>query len=244
MKALRPHRFPPLTQLTHGALSAGVGAPSNHAQLQNSLADGFQEGLNKGYQEGFESGQAHGHQAGLAAGYEEGRQQGRDAARREALAQFDGLTTPLDRAVDALQRLQADYQSALRKEVVELVAKVARQVIRCELALQPTQLLSLVDEALAVMPPTPDGVDIYLNPEECQRIRELAPERAGRWNLIADPRLEPGECRVHAGDREADVGCRQRLSACMSQVREHLLDNANEADSTAQGTDVMEVATS
>ena len=41
MKALRPHRFPPLTQLTHGALSAGVGPTSNHAQLQNSLADGF-----------------------------------------------------------------------------------------------------------------------------------------------------------------------------------------------------------
>lgn len=244
MKALRPHRFPPLTQLTHGALSTGVRAPSEHAQLQSSLADGFQEGLDKGYQEGFESGQERGHQAGLAAGYQEGRQQGLDAARREALAQFEGLAAPLDHALNELQRLQADYQSALRKEVVELVAKVARQVIRCELALQPTQLLSLVDETLSVMPPTPDGVDIFLNPEECQRIRELAPERAGRWNLIADPRLEPGECRVHAGDREADAGCRQRLTACMAQVREQLLDNADDTDTEARRTDVMEVATS
>ena len=39
---------------------------------------------------------------------------------------------------------------------------------------------------------------------------------------LADPRLEPGECRVKAGDHEVDAGCQGRLAACMEQVRDAL----------------------
>jgi flagellar assembly protein FliH len=95
-------------------------------------------------------------------------------------------------------------------------------VIRAELALQPVQMLALVDEALSAMPPTRDEVEVLLNPEELKRIQELDPKRARKWNLLADPRLEPGECRVKAGDHEVDAGCQGRLAACMEQVREGL----------------------
>ncbi|HYR26479.1 MAG TPA: FliH/SctL family protein, partial [Aquabacterium sp.] len=164
MSVVRPHRFPPLSQLAQGAPLPSTRSGSDQVQWQHAVAEGFQQGFDKGYQEGLSSGQTQGHQAGLANGYEEGRQQGQAAARSEARAQLEGLAAPLDKAAAELTQLLGDYQSALRKEVVELVAKVARQVIRCELALQPTQLLSLVDEALSVMPATPERVDIYLNP--------------------------------------------------------------------------------
>lgn len=144
--------------------------------------------------------------------------------RRDALAAFDGLAAPLEATLAEVRRLQEDYHAALRKEVVDLVAKVARQVIRCELALQPPQLLNMVDETLTTLPRVPDStVEVFLNPEELQRIRELDPERARRWTLIADPRLEPGECHVKAGQHEADAGCRQRQAAVMEQVSGQLL---------------------
>lgn len=215
MKNPRPHRFPPLAQL----LSASR-AQAGEGMEQPSFADAFQEGLDRGYREGYESGLQSGRQDGFA----EGRGEGAEAGRREALERFSLVAGPVDAILDGLKQLQQDYQSALRKEVVELVAKVARQVIRCELALQPVQLLSLVDETLAAMPPSPEGVEVHLNPEELGRIRELDPERAGRWNLVADPRMEAGECRIKAGNREADAGCRQRLAACMEQVSAQLLD--------------------
>ena len=120
-----------------------------------------------------------------------------------------------------------------RSSVVDLVAKVARQVIRAELALQPVQLLALVDETLASMPPTREEIDVFLNPEELKRISELDPKRAKRWNLIADARLDAGECRIKAGDNEVDAGCHQRLSACMDQVSSHLALAAEHADQGA-----------
>jgi flagellar assembly protein FliH len=72
------------------------------------------------------------------------------------------------------------------------------------------------------MPPTRDDVEVLLNPEEMKRIQELDPKRAKKWNLLADPSLVPGECRVKAGDHEVDAGCQNRLAACMEQVREGL----------------------
>jgi flagellar assembly protein FliH len=225
MKNHRPHRFPPLAQLA-ATLPQGASA-----QLQLSHAEGFKEGMDRGYAEGYAVGVDGGRRDGLVEGRDEGLRTAGEALRGDMLARVEALASPLDAMLAALHNLQADYQSALRQEVVDLVAKVARQVIRSELALQPVQLLSLVDETLATMPPAREGVEVYLNPEEMARISELAPERAARWTLIADSRLEPGECRVKAGGREADAGCRQRLAACIEQVSGQLMPAADEAAS-------------
>lgn len=222
MKQYRPHRFPPLAQLP----AVGAVQPENAVQLQASLADGFKEGMEKGYHEGFESGRQAGWQQGIAEGRGEGIVQG----RHEAQAHFTDLAVPVDTLYQELQGLLADYQGAMRKEVVELVTKVARQVIRCELALQPTQVLALVDETLAMMPPPHENVEVYLNPEEFERIRELDPERARRWALVPDARLEAGECRIRSAGREADAGCRQRLANCMDQVSLQLQGSENRAE--------------
>jgi hypothetical protein len=95
---------------------------------------GFQEGLDKGYEEGLAGRPGPGAGAG---GLAQGRQQALDQARAEARARWAALATPVDALMQALRQLRADYHAALRQEVVDLVAKVARQVIRCELALQP-----------------------------------------------------------------------------------------------------------
>ena len=49
-----------------------------------------------------------------------------------------------------------------------------------------------------------------------------APERAAGWKLVADERLALGECRVITPQAEADVGCQQRLDACLDTLAEHL----------------------
>jgi flagellar assembly protein FliH len=47
---------------------------------------------------------------------------------------YDQLARPVDAMLKSLKKLRSDYRAAQRKEVVDLVAKVARQVIRAELA--------------------------------------------------------------------------------------------------------------
>lgn len=230
MKTLRPHRFPPLAQV--GRAAAALDGLSG-AQLQASLAQGFQEGLAKGYEEGYASGLQTGTDEARGAAEAAGHAQGLAAGREDARALLVSPVAAVDTLLTHLCQLQQDYQSAMRREVVELVERVARQVIRAELTLRPSQLMALVDETLSAMPPARDGVEVFLNPEDRQRLLELGPERVHEWTLRADAALEPGECRVIAGGREADAGCRQRLAACMEQVRSQLMP---ESTLTGDGT--------
>lgn len=226
MKHWRAHRFTPLGDRPDSDARCS-GVPGYRA----SLAEGFQQGMARGYREGQESGLREGREHGLAQGLEEGRKSGRELARQEVREHFETLAAPIQAMLEGVTQLQSDYQAALRKEVVELVAKVARQVIRCELALQPAQLLALVDETLATMPPAPEGsIEVYLNEADLQRILEIDHSRAASWRLRPDARLGPGECRVRAGGHEADAGCRQRLDGCMEQISAQLLPQSADAD--------------
>jgi flagellar assembly protein FliH len=243
MKTWRPHRFTPLAQLMSSE-AWRAGLPSHlSAQAHASLADAYQQAVDRGYREGHELGVQEGRTEGIEQGRAEGRREGFEAGRKEVRERFEALAAPLNAMIDGLQQLQADYQTALRRELVELLAKVARQVIRCELALQPAQLLTLVDETLATMPRTKDAeIEVYLNEGDLERILEVDHSRAAQWKLLADPRLEPGECRVKAGTHEADAGCRQRLAACMEQIREQLLPGDGAHSKTAAPAAAMEDA--
>ena len=213
----RPYRFPPRASgLPQGQWD---GDP---AQLQRALSDGFQQGLDKGYQEGLEQGREAGRQEGFEHGRQDGLRQGREEGRSEGRQAFDAAARPLDRLSAEFRQFAEAFELGRQQQLLELVKKVAKQVIRCELTLHPTQLLSLAEEALAAMPGEQGEVQILLNPEECARIRELAPERTASWKLVPDERLALGECRVVTAQAEADIGCQQRLDGCMEALGEHL----------------------
>jgi flagellar assembly protein FliH len=218
MKQFRSYHFPPLGQLAARPGAIAGAQPGAEEAWQGAVEDGYRQGQRDGYDAGLEQGRAEGYPLGHA----EGVVRGLDEGRAQAQAHYDELGKPIDAMLTALKKLKGDLRTAQRSEVVDLVGKIARQVIRAELALQPVQLLALVDEALAAMPPSREEVEVFLNPEELKRITELDPKRAKRWALLADPALVPGECRVKSGDHEVDAGCQGRLAAVMDQVSEQL----------------------
>ncbi|WP_164963660.1 flagellar assembly protein FliH [Rubrivivax sp. JA1026] len=230
MSRTRPYRFPPLAGLTAGtALPAVAGADA-----QAAAARGYAEGQQRGWREGYDAGAAQGREDGWATGLAQAREHAEAELLRRLQIKLAETARPLEAALAALQGAQAEAQAAMRRELVDLVGRVARQVVRCELALQPQQILKLVDETLATMPPPHDGVEVRLNPEDLRRIEDVDAEAARRWQLLADPRLAPGECRVRSAQREADAGCRQRLDAVMEQVGAQLLESAAEAGPAAE----------
>jgi flagellar assembly protein FliH len=217
----RVFRFAPLRSGTwlHGSeYAAGRSATT----LQRAVSEGFREGTEKGYRDGFEQGLEAGRQQGMEEGHAHGRQLGIDEGKLDGRRIFELASRPLEQIHAEMREYLDSYEILRRKELLELVQKVARQVIRCELTLNPAQLLTLADEALAAMPGEPDEVEVLLNPEEFARIRDLAPERAESWRLVPDARLSLGECRVVTLHTEADVGCQQRLDSCMNALREHM----------------------
>lgn len=212
----RPYRFPPRST------QAPANWAGDPAAMQRAVADGFQEGIEKGYEQGLLQGQEAGLREGFEKGRAEGAHQGFEEGKVQGRAAFDEASRPFAHITGQVHRFLGDFELKRRQELLELVKKVSQQVIRCELTLHPTQLLTLVDEALATMPSTQGEITILLNPEECARIKDIAPERIAAWRLVPDDRLALGECRVVTDQAEADIGCQQRLDSCVDTLAQHL----------------------
>ncbi|GAA4888740.1 flagellar assembly protein FliH [Ferrimonas pelagia] len=215
----RPHRFSPLPK---------EGDPAEPAQQDNwegyqeGFDKGYQEGLDQGHQAGFSEGQAQGSEAGRKQGFANGRQEGLQSGQQDAQEQ---LTTALVPLTALKELLEEGHQTQVRQQqelILELVQRVAQQVIRCELTLQPQQVLNLVEETLRALPDGGGEVKIHLEPTACERIKELAPERVAQWTLVADPQISPGGCRVVSDTVDADASVEARLDACMTQVQARL----------------------
>lgn len=221
----RLHKFPPLrkSRAPHAPADEDLPAAQDAASYQQQLQEGFREGLNQGFAQGMEEGKEEGYQEGVRLGFDEGLRKGLAEGKQQARQQFLDAAAPFERVTADVQRFLESYEQRRREELMQLVEKVTRQVIRCELALHPTQLLALVEEALTSLPQPPEQIRVLLNGEEFRRISEAEPEKAREWGLAADPALAPGECRVVTDTTEMDVGCQHRLDQCVAVLKETLL---------------------
>lgn len=222
----RLYHFPPLRHRQpsmppqSGQENTQVSEPADY---QAQLKEGFQEGMNRGFAQGVETGREEGYQEGMRQGFEEGTRKGLVEGRQLARQQLLEAAAPFERLTTEVRNYLDGYEQRRREELLKLVEKVSRQVIRCELALHPTQLLALVEEALSSLPQPPEQVRVHLNSEEFMRISDAEPEKTRAWGLVADPALEPGECRVITDTTEMDVGCQHRLDQCVTVLETTLL---------------------
>jgi flagellar assembly protein FliH len=226
------YRFPPLDLLQAARSSAVEQLPSEvsgHVPAidPQAMAQAYDQAVQRGQALGFAQGQQEGLQTGLEQARVQGLQEGKEQAVQTLRESLHRLGEPIDALTAQLQGLHAEWQESLRKDVIDLVERVARQVVRCELTLQPAQILALVEETLQGMPQRTGEVQVYLNPTDLQRIQELDASRIPAWHLWADSNLEAGECRLRVGEEEVDAGCKHRLNACMDQVREQLMPQEN-----------------
>ncbi|QIA64547.1 flagellar assembly protein H [Vibrio astriarenae] len=203
--------------------------------IQQQYSQGFQLGMTKGYdegvKEGLEKGQVQGFEQGLVAGQQQGIEQGKQEGKKA----FVEAAKPFALMAEKLDKLFVEQERRQREQVCELVKKVSQQVIRCELTLQPQQILALVEETLETLPSEPVGIKVMMAQEEFSRIQEVAAEKIEQWNIVCDPTLRQGDCRIVTKNAEADAGCDQRLETCMESVKKHLLEEpAAELEKTAE----------
>ena len=205
----RLHQFPPLRKrwaTPNAPMEDDSVAAPDPAAYQQQLEEGFREGVNQGFAQGMEEGKEEGYQEGARLGFEDGMRKGLAEGKQQARQQFLEAAAPFEHITANVQRFLDGYEQRRREELLQLVEKVTRQVIRCELALHP-----------------PEQIRVLLNAEEFRRISEAEPEKAREWGLAADPTLELGECRVVTDTTEMDVGCQHRLDQCVSVLKDTLL---------------------
>lgn len=135
----------------------------------------------------------------------EGRRAAGEAVERlveqEVGRQVETLLPALGAAVDEILQAKQAWLAHWEQRAVHLAAAIAARVIRRELAAQPDITLVLVQEALELAAGSPH-VRVRVNPADHaslgDRLESLvsAFSRLAPAELVADPTISPGGCRL------------------------------------------------
>ncbi len=154
---------------------------------------------------------------------EEARQLGFAQGMIEANVVRDQLLTEaasLDSAFGQAAKPLAQLDRALLDELSQLALCVGKQLARRELRIDPAQVAAIVRETISLLPANSRDVRVVLHPTDAAVLRDkLAPASAERaWQLIEDPVMGRGGCRVVSEHVRIDASFEGRVAAIASAL--------------------------
>lgn len=146
-------------------------------------------------------------------GRADGLREGRETARGEleqSLARLEALLVAMARPLQSLDE-------ATEREMARLAVVVARRVIAHELRTHPSLIQRAVHEAVAALPSATRHLRVHLHPEDLALLRELNATDA-HWELLPDPALSRGDCRLETENSRLDARVETRLASIADAV--------------------------
>ncbi len=152
-----------------------------------------------------------------------GRAAGMAAAQRQyeaRLRQADELIAGLNSMMGALARPLAQVDDEVHAQVAQLAIAIARGLVRRELRTDPTQVIGIVRETVALLPASARGVRVVLHPEDAALVRERLPVNGPdqAWSISEDPVLARGDCRVFTEFAQVDARLESRLNEAVAAL--------------------------
>lgn len=150
-------------------------------------------------------------------GFEQGRKDGFKAGEQEVQTQLEHLGSILELFNAPLNELD----DTVVKQLVDLTTIIAGQVIRRELRADPGQIIAVVRECIKSLPVTSRKVNIYLHPDDALLVRgafSIDENVDQSWQIVDDPVLTRGGCRVEAENSKIDATVEQQLNRVIANL--------------------------
>ena len=153
--------------------------------------------------------------------YQQGLEAGRKDGREAGMEEMRMAVQRLEQIVHALAEPLADVDKQVEEEMAALSVAVARQLIRRELQANPDEVVAVVREALATLPSSARRIKIFLHPDDSSLIRDtmsITNNGDQVWQVIEDPVLTRGGCRVEADHSRIDATVEKRLNSVIAEL--------------------------
>jgi hypothetical protein len=122
--------------------------------------------------------------------------------------------------LSAMARTLAQVDDVIHEQITMLALELAHGLLRRELRTDPSQVIGMVRETVALLPVSVQGVRVALHPEDAALVRErlvvAGPESA--WAIIDDPALARGDCRVYTDYAQIDARIGTRLNEALAAL--------------------------
>lgn len=147
-------------------------------------------------------------------GYEAGMARAR-AETSHKLTALDERIKRLDTALQLLSRPFQQLDAEIENELAQLALGVGKQIARRELHIDPTQVIAILRESLALLPIAAREVRVHLHPEDAATVREhlTAPAADRAWTIVEDPTLSRGGCVIQSQSSRIDARLEARIAA-------------------------------
>lgn len=154
------------------------------------------------------------------AAYEEAFAQGLEAGRTEGLTQLAGQTEVLIQCIENLSEPFRELDEEVEQSLVSLAIRIARQIIRRELRMDPGQIVGVVREAVELLPVASRNVEVHLHPEDAAVVRAAFGDSSAdfAWSLVEDPVLTRGGLRVTTDTSQIDARVEKRLDSILATL--------------------------
>ena len=155
--------------------------------------------------------------------YAKGRAEGLASAEREMRPQLQQLQARIDRLdsiIGTLARPLHEMDAVVEDQLVQLALTVAKHLVRRELRMDPSQVIAIIRETVALLPASARDVRVHLHPEDAAVVREKLATPTGErvWTVIEDPVLGRGGCRVTTDTAQIDARLETRIGTVVSAL--------------------------
>jgi len=183
---------------------------------QQAYDEAFAQGKKEGFDDGFKEGSSKGFEKGFSEGKIEGEKKGYD----DNLHLIQKETAAFVSLLESLNEPFKDLDEEVEKELVNLAIGMASQIVRREIKIDPGQIVAVIREAVNALPVASQKLTIQMHPDDAELVkRSLALDHAtSLWNIIEDPLVTRGGCKVKTETSNIDATIENRLAVIVATV--------------------------
>lgn len=147
---------------------------------------------------------------GYAAGIEAARKE-TDANREMLVGYLKALAQPFD-----------EQNTQLAERIASLAGKIAKNLVEKELCTSQESLITMVQSAVSALGSRANEVKIHLHPQSAEFIRGQiqGDDEKAAWQIVDDPSMGVGDCKVSSDHSTVDSGLDDRINLIIAQFLE------------------------
>ncbi len=196
--------------------------PLTAADLENIQKEAYQAGFDQGKEEGVSAGHKEGFDKGLKegldSGTQQGMQQGKITGQEQKQAECDEniarLKSVMEHLVDPIRLHDEEIEEAL----LNLTLAISRSVIQRELSIDSRQIVGVVSDAIAMLPPPAMNVKVWINPVDFECVSDVIEQIATGAKIIKSDEVLPGGCKVETLHSLIDSTIEKRFQKTVQQM--------------------------
>lgn len=183
---------------------------------QQAYDEAFEQGKKEGFDEGFKEGSSKGFEQGFIEGKVEGEKKGYD----DNLHLIQKETATFVSLLESLNEPFKNLDETVETELVNLAIGIATQIVRREIKIDPGQIVAVIREAVNALPIASQKLTIQMHPDDAELVkRSLTLDNAeSLWNIIEDPLMTRGGCKVKTETSLIDASIENRLAIIVATV--------------------------